>query len=69
MKGLSPTEAIYLKCLDCCCQDIGEVRKCGVGSCPLYPWHTKVVKHRELTEEQRQEMRDRMSDRMKRVNK
>ena len=65
MKGYSATEAIYAKCLDCCCNDLTEVKNCPITKCPLYPWHTKCVKHRDLTEEQRQAMRDRYKARFK----
>ncbi len=59
MKGYSATEAIYAKCLDCCCNDIGEVKNCPITQCPLYPWHSKVVKHRVLTDEERQRYSER----------
>jgi len=26
------------KCLDCCCQQISEVRKCVMTDCPLWPY-------------------------------
>ena len=30
--------AIRLKCLDCCCGQIVEIRECGVRTCALYPY-------------------------------
>lgn len=59
MKGYSATEAIYAKCLDCCCDDVGEVRRCEITQCPLYPWHSKVVKHRVVSDEEREKLRER----------
>jgi hypothetical protein len=29
---------IRAKCLDCCCGQIGEVRKCTSAGCPLWPY-------------------------------
>lgn len=29
---------IRLKCLDCCCYQVGEVRKCPVTTCRLWPY-------------------------------
>ena len=29
-------QAIRLKCLDCCCGNSAEVRKCPATSCPLW---------------------------------
>lgn len=33
-----PLRAIRLKCLDCCCGQIVEIRECVVTSCALYPY-------------------------------
>ncbi len=30
-------KAIRAKCLDCCCDNAAEVRKCVCFSCPLWP--------------------------------
>ena len=30
--------AIRLKCLDCCCDQPGEIRACPIKECPLYPY-------------------------------
>lgn len=32
----SPLRAIRAKCLDCCCFNSAEVRRCTVEKCPLY---------------------------------
>lgn len=31
-------KAIRLKCLDCCCGNAAEVRKCVARNCPLYAY-------------------------------
>lgn len=33
---VSRSKAIRLKCLDCCCGQAAEVRKCPATSCPLW---------------------------------
>lgn len=33
---LTRGKAIRLKCLDCCCGNNAEVRRCPVKSCPLW---------------------------------
>lgn len=35
-KKLTPVRAIRLKCLDCCCGQVKEVRQCPITDCPLY---------------------------------
>jgi len=37
-KRLTPVKAIRAKCLDCCCNQVKEVRLCPVEKCPLYPY-------------------------------
>ena len=34
----APLRAIRLKCMDCSCQQIVEVRECSVTSCALWPY-------------------------------
>lgn len=34
--GGSLKAAVKLKCLDCCCWQMAEVRKCSMVNCPLY---------------------------------
>jgi hypothetical protein len=36
MERLSRTKAIRMKCLDCCADQLAEVRKCPVTNCPLW---------------------------------
>lgn len=34
----SRANAIKLKCLDCCCWNYAEVRRCEIRGCPLWPF-------------------------------
>ena len=36
MERISRAKAIRMKCLDCCCDNMAEVRKCPVTHCPLW---------------------------------
>ena len=38
MKKKTPTEAIRLKCLDCCNNSKNEVKLCPIVKCPLYSY-------------------------------
>lgn len=33
---LTPTKAIRAKCIDCCCGQAAEVRRCHIKRCPLW---------------------------------
>lgn len=57
---MTPLQAIYAKCLECCCQQITEVHLCPAKKCPLYEFHTKVKKPRQMSEEAREKARQRM---------
>ena len=35
---MTPLKAIRAKCLDCVCNQPGEVRVCPCESCPLWPY-------------------------------
>lgn len=51
----NPVKVIKLKCLDCCCDQWEEVKKCSAESCPLWPFRlgkNPYRKKKELTEEQ-----------------
>ena len=37
---VTPMKAIRAKCLDCCCGQVAEVRRCELESCPLFPYRT-----------------------------
>lgn len=36
MERLTRSKAIRAKCLDCCCGNSAEVRKCPIAWCPLW---------------------------------
>ena len=62
MKEITPMKAIRLKCLDCSCGSNEEVKKC-----PLYQFRFGYKldengnkRKRDLTDEQRQEMAERL---------
>ena len=51
MERISRSKAIRLKCLDCCCGNMTEVRKCPATSCPLWRYRMgKEIKDSEGTE-------------------
>lgn len=35
---MTPIKAIRAKCIDCCCGNVSEVRRCPCEDCPLYPY-------------------------------
>lgn len=35
---LTRTKAIRAKCLECCCGNSAEVRRCQIADCALWPW-------------------------------
>ena len=59
----NPVKAIRAKCLDCCCGSTAEVTNCTVSGCALFPFRfgkNPYRQRREMTEEERQVLRDRM---------
>jgi hypothetical protein len=48
MKRLSPMKAIRAKCLDCCCDQQAEVRRCEILTCPLWRYRMGREEHDEL---------------------
>ena len=38
MKTITPIKSIRQHCLECCCQQKGEVLNCQIKDCPLYPF-------------------------------
>lgn len=53
---MNPMKAIRAKCMDCCCHDANEVKRCGVETCALHPFRLGKNPYRAprvLTEEQR----------------
>lgn len=63
---MTPLQAIYAKCLECCCDQLTEVKNCTVTSCPLYEYHTRVKKRLNLSDEQREKLRQRAKNTFKR---
>ena len=62
-KVLTPVKAIRAKCLDCCCGSAYEVSKCEIEDCSLFPYRfgkNPNFKAKELTDEERSELRERM---------
>lgn len=37
---MTALQAIKEKCLDCCCGNVAEVRRCEILKCPLYDFRT-----------------------------
>ena len=37
-KVRTPIKAIRAKCLDCCCNQVKEVKLCASLTCPLWPY-------------------------------
>ena len=63
-RDLTPLKAIRAKCLDCSAGSAHEVSQCAIPACPLYPYRlgkNPFRKPRELTEEQRREIAERLS--------
>ena len=60
----NPLKALRARCLDCCCGQASEVRKCTSVSCPSWPFRMGINpfrQKRELTAEQRQAMAARLA--------
>lgn len=52
MAERTPIKAIRAKCLDCCCDQMGEVRLCPSKDCPLWEYRMgHRPKNREQTED------------------
>ena len=51
MERVSRSKAIRLKCLDCCCGQPSEVRKCPAENCPLWRFRMgREIKDDDSTE-------------------
>ena len=48
MERLTRTTAIRMKCLDCCADQLAEVRKCPVTNCPLWRYRMGREENDEL---------------------
>ncbi len=46
-------KAIRLKCLDCCCGNHAEVRRCPATNCPLWRYRMGNEKKAQATENDR----------------
>jgi hypothetical protein len=63
-KEKNPLKALQARCLDCCCGQPSEVRKCVSVECPSWPFRMGVNpfrRKRELTAKQRQAMAARLA--------
>lgn len=61
---LSPSQAIHAKCYECMGYYIDGKQDCGIKDCPLYPFFRynphRIVRKKNLTDEQRREMGERL---------
>ena len=63
-RAKNPLEAIRERCLDCCCQQPVEVRKCVSVDCPSWPYRMGTNPFRAkriLTADQKRALADRLS--------
>ena len=61
----NPVKAIRAKCLDCCCGSTAEVTNCTAIHCALFPFRfgkNPYRQRREMTEEERQVLADRLRE-------
>jgi hypothetical protein len=60
----NPLKALRARCLDCCCGQPSEVRKCTAVNCPSWPFRMGVNPFREkpvLTHAQKQARAERLA--------
>lgn len=62
MERLTRTKAIRMKCLDCCCDNMAEVRKCPVTNCPLWRYRMGHEENDELKPERKKKENADLSD-------
>jgi hypothetical protein len=63
-RAQNPLKAIREKCLDCCCGNDAEVRKCVSVDCALWPHRmgtNPFRKRRELSPQQKRERAERLA--------
>ena len=48
MERVSRSKAIRLKCIDCCCGNMAEVRRCPATNCPLWRYRMGYEENDEL---------------------
>jgi|SRR6476646_1083782 len=58
-RAQNPLKAIREKCLDCCCGNAAEVRKCVAIECPLWPFRMGTNPFRKKRELSLAQQRDR----------
>lgn len=59
----NPLRALRARCLDCCCGNASEVRKCVSVDCPSWPFRTgknPFRAKRQLSDEQKRHMTERL---------
>jgi hypothetical protein len=62
-RAQNPLNAIRAKCLDCCCGNAAEVRKCVSIDCALWPYRmgtNPFRKKRELSASEKRERAERL---------
>src|SRR5262245_44408859 len=60
----NPLNAIRARCLDCCCGQSAEVRKCVSVGCPSWPFRMGVNpfrQKRKVSAEQKRDLAERLS--------
>ena len=59
---MSALAAIRVKCLDCCCGNRNEVKRCAIQTCALWPYRLGKTgrARRPMTEEQRAQATERL---------
>jgi hypothetical protein len=63
-RAQNPLKAIRQKCLDCCCGNAAEVRKCVAVDCALWPYRMSTNPFRQkraLSATQKRERAERLS--------
>jgi hypothetical protein len=63
-RAQNPLKAIREKCLDCCCGNAAEVRKCAATDCALWPFRmgsNPFRKKRKLSATEKRERAERLS--------
>ena len=66
----NPVKAIRAYCMECSCGQTSEVKECPVVNCPLYPFRfgkNPYRQRREMSEEQKQVLADRLKEARKNV--
>jgi hypothetical protein len=62
-RGQNPLKALRARCLDCCCGNASEVRKCTAVGCPSWAFRMGINPFRQkrlISDEQRRVMAERL---------